>query len=221
MQKIDYKQKAEEIIKKLNENIFGKINIDEYFEPEYDEKGNVKGKKRKAVSLKKNQIMPALSPTSVNACFEGILRSYMPLSYGEAKMYDPQDFLSAYSEFCKIITHINEYLIFKMTKPHFCAFCGITTDTYNMLAQDVVFTDVIKWLNDSFASSIFVDSASGLYNSAAVINEGQTKDVGLNMVKNPEAVVFTNNQFINTKEIERQLRQFEQVAKIPSPKSQK
>lgn len=212
--KTDYKQKRIEIYNKIHEEIFVAITDDDLYNKEFDKEGNLIHIKRNKLSVKKNEIMPILTTTRVQTQLESIMRLYMPMNYNEARQLEPEDYLSAYSNYCTLIDSINKYVIFKTTKPSFCAFAGITVETFNNLMNDDVLGTTMKWIKDGLEASSFIDSASGLFDSKAVITEGQTKDSGLGMVKNPEALVFSNNTFINKQEIDKQLALFEGMAGI-------
>lgn len=205
----DYKEKCEEIKKRLKDELFSEFREEDFFDKEYDSSGNVINVNRKKVAVKKNQLLPILSPTRVQTRLESILRLYRPLTLTEAKSLNPNSFLEAYTYYCELIDFINKYIIFKTTKQSFCAFAGITVDTYNELGKNVDFEDTIRWINDGLVGAIFVDSASGLYDSRAIISEGQTKDAGMNLIKNPDSIVFKGNTFVNHQEVDNKILKFE------------
>jgi len=205
----DYKEKCQEIKDKMVSELFSEFREEDFFDKEYDRDGNVVNVSRKKVSIKKNQLLPILSPTRVQTKLESLLRLYKPMSFVEAKSLNPDTFIDAYRYYCELVDFINKYIIFKTTKQSYCAFAGITVDTYNDLMNEPNFETTIKWINDGLISSLFVDSASGLYDSRAIITEGQTKDAGMNLIKNPDAIVFKGTTFVNHQEIENKIQKFE------------
>lgn len=215
--KVDYEKKCNDIKLQLKADLFDEIDEESMWDIRRDKDGNETSRKKRAV--KKNEVSPSITPMAVQMELEELMRYYEPIPFSEAKELPPETYREAYKWYCNLMRYINKYVIMKSTRPNFCGFFGITIETYNLLMQEQAVQENLKWLFDGFTASDFVASSSGLLNSSAVVAEMQTKDAGLGLVKSPEAIVFSGNQFIDKQAVLNNLERFE--AMLPQPKAKK
>lgn len=215
---LDYEKKCKEIKEQLKSDLFDNINNDAY-DIKYDDYGNEVSRKKRAV--KRNEILPTITPMAVQMELEELMRIYEPIPFNVAKELEPSIYREAYKWYCNLMRFINKFVIMKSTRPNFCGFFGITIETYNLLMQEAMVQENLKWLFDGFTASDFVASSSGLLDSKAVVAEMQTKDAGLGLVKSPEAVVFSGNQFVDKQAVLNNLERFEAMLTAPNIKKKK
>lgn len=190
----DYKAKRERIEAELAERVFDHIKPEDVYDIKYDNAGNEIRKKRKVA---KGELKPVVTTSRVQAELESILILEEMKGEREIKETDPTEYFTAYSEYCKLVAYINQFVPFRANKQSYCGFVGILNDDFEDLLRDTTYGRVFKRIRDSFTGGSFIDASSGLYDSKAIINESQTRGDGLNMIKNPEIISYTNNQTLN------------------------
>lgn len=200
-----YAEKLEGIEKQLTDSIFYKITPESTMEVSTDTNGNAKVKK---ATFKKNEILPLLTTAQVNSKLNELLRVYRPLSLDDAKMMKDTDFLEALKYYMKLISWINNYLVYTPSKQTFCAFANITTAIYNELLADTNFQQVFSSIEDYLIDSNFTNAQAGIVDNKTTVIKLQTKEAGHNLVKNPEALTFNNFNLIDTQKVDQRLERF-------------
>lgn len=214
----DWKAKSEQLIEELGNSIFANLTEENSYDIKYNKFGEEIGRTKKRI--KKNELMPDISPAQVSTKLNRLLRIYRPMSLVEAKALDDTDYLEAYGYFLDVISYINEYCVFLADKQTFSSFCNITTDVYNELLGDPNYTQVFKGFEDDFVHSNFAVAQSGLVDSKTTITKLTAKEVGHNVVKNPESITynFTNN--VDKQQVLLALDKFDSMTKkLPNGKN--
>lgn len=214
----DWQKKSEKLIEELGNSIFANLTEENSYDIKYNKFGEEIGRTKKRI--KKNELMPDISPAQVSTKLNRLLRIYRPMSLVEAKALDDTDYLEAYGYFLDVISYINEYCVFLADKQTFSSFCNITTDVYNELLADPNYTQVFKGFEDDFVHSNFAVAQSGLVDSKTTITKLTAKEVGHNVVKNPESITynFTNN--VDKQQVLLALDKFDSMTKkLPNPKN--
>ena len=199
----DWKAKSEDVIKKLQEDVFSKINPEDSYVYRYDSYGNVTFKTKRA--LKKGEIMPSVSPAQITTKLNRYLRIYRPMTSKEAMTLADTDYLEAYGYYLDIISAINEYVTFVADKQTFSAFCNITVDIYNELLSDPKYNQVFSSIEDGFVQSNFSVAEAGLIDNKTVITKLQTKNAGHSLIKSPESITIVNNTKVDRVQIQQKL----------------
>ena len=191
---IDYKEKREKIQKELDERIFSQIEDDDIYDRRYDKDGNEIKKKR---TVKKNEVSPVVTASRVQSVIDSILILEEPMDLTTAKSLEPAEYRKACSEYFKLVDYINQYVPFRANKQTYCGFVGLLNDDFETLISDTYYGNTFKRIRDSFVGGAFVDASSGLYDSKAIIAESQTRGDGLNLIKNPEVLNYTQNNTVD------------------------
>lgn len=214
----DYEKKYKVIVEELDKDIFADLLPDKEMHLEIkDDDCEVKEtKQKKEVKRKflKNEIVPLLTPMQVSARLNELLRVYKPLNLEEAKTLEDKDYLEALKWYMKLITYINEYLVFLPSKQTFCAFANITTSIYNELLQMPSYTQVFNSVEDYIVDANFLSSQAGIVESKTTLTKLQTKDAGHNLVRNPEALTINTFTQIDTQEVKQRLERWRSMANI-------
>lgn len=192
---VDYEKKRKTIEKELYERVFSKINDDDIYERKYDKDGNETGKKKRAV--KKNEVMPAITASRVQSVLYSILILEEPMDMLTAKSIEPVEYRKACSEYFNLVDYINQFVPFRANKQAYCGFVGLLNEDFETLMSDPIYGNTFKGIRDSFVGGSFVDASSGLYDSKAIIAESQTRGDGLNLIKNPEVLNYTQNNTVD------------------------
>lgn len=211
----DYKAKRERIEAELKERVFDHIKPEDVYDVKFDQMGNEIKKKRKVA---KGEIKPVVTTSRVQAELESILILEEMKRESEIRKIAPTEYFTAYSEYCKLVAYINEFVPFRANKQSYCAFVGILNDDFEDLLSDQTYGRVFKRMRDSFTGGSFIDASSGLYDSKAIINESQTRGDGLNMIKNPEIVNYTNNNTLNYNKYDALIERINSVLPAPTTK---
>lgn len=211
----DYKAKRERIEAELKERVFDHIKPEDVYDVKFDQMGNEIKKKRKVA---KGEIKPVVTTSRVQAELESILILEEMKRESEIREIAPTEYFTAYSEYCKLVAYINEFVPFRANKQSYCAFVGILNDDFEDLLSDQTYGRVFKRIRDSFTGGSFIDASSGLYDSKAIINESQTRGDGLNMIKNPEIVNYTNNNTLNYNKYDALIERINSVLPAPTTK---
>lgn len=192
---VDYEKKRKIIEKELYERVFSKINDDDIYERKYDKDGNETSKKKRAV--KKNEVMPVITASRVQSVLDSILILEEPMDMLTAKSIEPVEYRKACSEYFKLVDYINQFVPFRANKQTYCGFVGLLNEDFETLMSDTTYGNTFKRIRDSFVGGSFVDASSGLYDSKAIIAESQTRGDGLNLIKNPEVLNYTQNNTVD------------------------
>lgn len=192
---VDYELKRKRIESELNERVFSKIGDEDIYERKYDKDGNETGKKKRTV--KKNEIMPVITASRVQSVLDSILILEEPMDMLTAKSLEPVEYRKACSEYFKLVDYINQFVPFRANKQAYCGFVGLLNEDFETLMSDTIYGNTFKRIRDSFVSGSFVDASSGLYDSKAIIAESQTRGDGLNLIKNPEVLNYTQNNTVD------------------------
>lgn len=213
----DWAKKSEDIIKKLDETLFSELTKENSYDIKYDRNGNeIRTKKQ----IKKNQVMPDISPAQVSTKLNRLLRMYRPMTLTEAKALDDTDYLEAYGYFLDIVSHINEYCTYVGSKQDFSAFCNINTDTYNELLNDPNYTQVFASIEDGFVQSNFSVAQAGLVDTRTTITKLQTKDAGHNLMRNVENITYNISNNVDKQQVLLALDKFDSMTKkLPNSKN--
>lgn len=209
----DWKAKSEDVIAKLNAELFDTIYDDDLYDFKYDKDGNLTSKTKRR--LKKGEMKPTISPAQVTAKLNRYLRVYRPMDTEEAKTLDDTDYLEAYGYYLDIISHINKYVTFLGDKQSFSAFCNINTNVYNELLAEPRYAQVFSSIEDGFVQSNFAVAEAGLVDGRTTIAKLQTKNAGHNLVKNPESITLVQNNHINTSQIDDMYAKYFGVSQKP------
>ena len=191
----DYEEKRKANEKELDERVFSKIDDDDIYERKYDKDGNETGKKKRTV--KKNEVMPAITASRVQSVLDSILILEEPMDMLTAKSLEPVEYRKACSEYFKLVDYINQFVPFRANKQTYCGFVGLLNEDFETLMSDTIYGNTFKRIRDSFVGGSFVDASSGLYDSKAIIAESQTRGDGLNLIKNPEVLNYTQNNTVD------------------------
>lgn len=202
----DWKAKSEDIIAKLNEELFDGIYEEDLYDYRYNKDGELMSKTKR--HLKKGEMKPIISPAQVTAKLNRYLRIYRPMTKEEAMTLTDTDFLEAYGYYCDIICHINEFVTFIGDKQSFSAFCNISTATYNELLAEPKYAQVFSSIEDGFVQSNFAVAEAGLVDGRTTVAKLQTKDAGHSLKKTDETVVYNVTNKINTSHIEELYNKF-------------
>lgn len=201
----DYEAKAKHIIDTLDTEIFNAIDKEDCFETTVSKSGSETKKKR---STKKNELMPTLSPALVAFKLDMLLRMYMPMNDGQAKMVEPQEYALGYVHYCSLLFHINKYLIFNGNKPYLCAFFGITSDIYNDLCADPTYSSVFKSFEDGLVGTSLLVGESGLLDSKMVATKLGAVGQGHSMKKADTTNVFIQHNRVDKMLVQSRLDEF-------------
>ena len=207
----DWKAKSEDVIKKLDEELFEGISSEDLFDFRYNKDGDIIGKTRRR--LKKGEMKPVISPAQVTAKLNRYLRIYRPMTKDEAMTLPDTEYLEAYGYYLDIISHINEYVTFLADKQTFSAFCNINTATYNELMSEQKYAQVFSSIEDGFVQSNFAVAEAGLVDGKTTVAKLQTKDAGHNLIKNPESITFVQNNRVDRVVVNEQLNKFQSMIK--------
>lgn len=209
----DWKSKAEDVIAKLDTELFNEIYDDDLYDYKYDKDGNLTSKTKRR--LKKGEMLPTISPAQVTAKLNRYLRVYRPMSLDEAMTLADTDYLEAYGYYLDVISHINKYVTFLGDKQSFSAFCNINTSVYNDLLAESGYSQVFSSIEDGFVQSNFAVAEAGLVDGRTTIAKLQTKNAGHNLVKNPESITLVQNNHINTSQIDDMYAKFIGISQKP------
>lgn len=209
----DWKAKSEDVIAKLNADLFDTIYDDDLYDYKYDKDGNLTSKTKRR--LKKGEMLPTISPAQVTAKLNRYLRVYRPMTLDEAMTLADTDYLEAYGYYLDVISHINKYVTFLGDKQSFSAFCNINTSVYNDLLAEPGYSQVFSSIEDGFVQSNFAVAEAGLVDGRTTIAKLQTKNAGHNLVKNPESITFVQNNHINTSQIDDMYAKYFGVSQKP------
>lgn len=200
----DWEGKANEIIAKLDEEVFDKISDEDVYGEKKDFYGNViKWKK----AIKRNELKPTLSPTQITTKLTRYMLIYRPMDLRQAETLEPEDYIKANLSYLDIISHINDYITYLPSKQELCQFINITVDTYNQLLENPKYTDTFKAFEGSFINNNFNSAQAGMIDSKTTITKLQTKDEGHSLVKSPESVTLINTTKIDKVEIGQKFEQ--------------
>lgn len=210
----DWKSKSEDIIEKLNKQLFDKIEEEDTYDIKYSKEGVETSRTKKRV--KKGEIMPLISATKVATLLNRLLRVYKPLTYKDALSIEPQEYLEANLYYLDIISHINDYIIFLPSKQSLSGFLSISVDTYNELLSNPAYSEVFKSFEDGFVDTNYMSAQSGVVDSRSTMTKLQTREAGHNLVKNVDFVKLNVSNQINTSQIDDMYAKF-----LGATKSQK
>lgn len=211
----DYKAKRERIEAELKERVFDHIKPEDVYDVKFDQMGNEIKKKRKVA---KGELMPAVTTTRIQNEIESILIKEELKTETEIRAISPSEYGEAYSEYCLLVSYVNKYVPYRANKQSYCAFVGILNDDFEELLSDQTYGRTFKRFRDGFSNGTFQDAGSGLYDSKAIINESQTRGDGLNMIKNPEIVNYTNNNTLNYNKYDALIERINSVLPAPTTK---
>ena len=201
----DWKAKSEYIIEQLNETLFKGLTEESSYNVKFDQFGNeIKTKKQ----IKKNEVMPLISPAQVSTKLNRLLRVYRPMTTEDAMTMQDTEFLEAYGYYLDIISHINQYCTYIGSKQEFSSFCNINTDTYNTLLGTSAYSQVFASIEDGFIQSNFTVAESGLVDTKTTIAKLTTKEAGHSLKKADETVVYNINNGINKEQVRNMLDKF-------------
>lgn len=192
---VNYTKRREMIQQELDERIFSNISDDDIYDRRYDKDGNETSKKKRTV--KKNEVLPAVTASRVQSVLDSILILEEPMDLTTAKSVEPVEYRKACSEYFKLVDYINQYVPFRANKQTYCGFVGLLNDDFETLISDTYYGSTFKRIRDSFVGGAFVDASSGLYDTSAIIAESQTRGDGLNLIKNPEVLNYTQNNTVD------------------------
>jgi len=177
---------------------------------EYEEvKADVTGRK-----FYKNQINPIISPTKITIELNALLRQFKPMTLVEAQTISADDYLKAFNEYSRIISHISDFLMsYVPSKQTFCAFCDITSDIYNEMLVDTTYSQVFKSFEDAFVDSNFTMAQAGVVDKTVTLAKLQTRDAGHNLIKNPEILNLSVNNITDKSQVREKLDKFSAMVK--------
>lgn len=187
----DFKEKADKIIEELNDDILSKLDS---------------GKKQ---YVKKNEIMPAISPTLINCRLNRIFFSFVPIDNPDD--IEPCLYLKAYSEFSRVMEFINRYIVMNSNKQLYCLFVGITTNDFNRLSSVPRFSAIFERIITALSGQDFIGAESGLLESNAVITKMQARDMGLNMQQTDETIIQIQQNKVDKVQVLNELTHFRQL----------
>lgn len=188
----DWEGKSKKIIEALDKELFENIDIDDAYAYKFDKDGNVTSKTKR--NVKRNEILPTISPAQVTIKLNRLLRIYKPMNVAEAMTLKDTDYLEAYGYYLDIIFHINKYTTFLGDKQTYSAFVNISTDTYNELLTDQRYCQVFASIEDGFVQSNFSVAQAGLVDNKTTIAKLETKGAGHSLIKSPEALIINYNK---------------------------
>lgn len=201
----DWKSKSEYIIEQLNESLFKGLTEESSYNIKFDQFGNeIKTKKQ----IKKNEVMPIISPAQVSTKLNRLLRVYRPMTTADAMTMQDTEFLEAYGYYLDIISHINQYCTYIGSKQEFSSFCNINTDTYNTLLGESAYSQVFASIEDGFIQSNFSVAQAGLVDTKTTITKLTTKNAGHSLKKAEESITIVNNTKVDKVLVNQQLDKF-------------
>ena len=201
----DWKSKSEYIIEQLNETLFKGLTEESSYNIKFDQFGNeIKTKKQ----IKKNEVMPIISPAQVSTKLNRLLRVYRPMTTADAMTMQDTEFLEAYGYYLDIISHINQYCTYIGSKQEFSSFCNINTDTYNTLLGESAYSQVFASIEDGFIQSNFSVAQAGLVDTKTTITKLTTKNAGHSLKKAEESITIVNNTNVDKVLVNQQLDKF-------------
>lgn len=207
----NYQQRMSAAFAYLDKTLFSKISDGDVYSSKVDEFGNeTKTKKR----VRRNEIMPTLTPQQVYYRLDGYLRSSLMMTASEARKLPAEKYLEGNFWFSELMSRINEYVVFNANKQLLCAFLEIDEDTYAEFLMDGEYCTVFKSIESSFIGGGFVTSESGLVDTKAVINRLQTKGAGHNLIKNPDNLTIIANNKLDDGSIQKRLSKIASVVGI-------
>ena len=196
----DWKAKSEDIIAKLDAELFNKISEDDSYDIRYSKDGEELSRTKKRV--RKGEIMPLISSTKVATLLNRLLRTYKPLSYNDALSLEPEEYIEANLYYLDIISHINDYIIFLPSKQSLSAYLNISVETYNELLMNPIYSEVFKSFDDGLVDTNYISAQSGVIDSKSTMAKLTTREAGHNLVKNVDFVKISANNTINVANID-------------------
>lgn len=196
---LDFKSKADKVIEELRDTV---LNITE--NDAYTDEARTKKK-----TVKRNEIMPTVTPTLINCRLNRIFFAFAPIENPES--IEPNAYILAYSEFSRIMEEINRFVVMNANKQLYCLFTGITTDDFNRLSIIPAFAPAFSRIITALSGQDFIGAESGLLESNAVITKMQAKDMGLNMRQTDETIIQIQQNKIDKVQVLNDLTHFRQV----------
>ena len=210
----DYKAKYEELVERLNNDLFNDVVA------KLEEEAEEKKKQPKfnqpydnSTKYSKNELRPTLTPMMVTSRLNRYLRVFRPMNFEDAKAIDDMEYIEAFGYYCDLISYINDYLVYMPDKQTFCAFVNITTDIYNELLSDPLHAQVFKSFEDSFVQTNFSAAQAGIVDTKTTLAKLQTKDAGHNLIKSPDNITVNNYNSIDKAAINLKLDHFNSMVK--------
>jgi hypothetical protein len=208
----NYQQRMQAALSFLDKTVFSRLADDDIYSVSMDELGNEKKTKKR---VRKNEIMPTLTPQQVYYRLDSYLRHTLMMTPAEARELSPEKYLEGNYWFEELMFQINLYVIFNANKQLLCAFLEIDEDTYAEFLTDSKYDTVFKSIESSFIGGGFVASESGLSDTKAVINRLQTKGAGHNLIKNPDNITIINHNKLDDNSIQKRLDRIASVVGLP------
>ena len=207
----DWEGKSKKVIEALDKELFENIDMDDAYSYKYDKDGKLIAKTKR--SVKRNEILPTISPAQVTTKLNRLLRIYKPMTLKEAMTLEDTEYLKAYGYYLDIIFYINKYTTFLGDKQTYSAFVNISTDTYNELLTDQRYCQVFASIEDGFVQSNFSVAQAGLIDNKTTIAKLETKGAGHSLIKSPEAVIINYNPKVDKTLINEKLNKFLSMTK--------
>lgn len=199
----DYVSRTNNIIKQLK-----KLKLDDFVK-ELEEvrsfNNNVIPKMRKPE--------PKIDETQFSILLNDLMRNNRPMTYHETAMLSADDVYIAFREFSRLITYLNEYLLLIPDKPLFCAYFGISTDTYKRLSEEQRLIDIMRYIEDYLQGIMTTASKNGVVKERSAIMQLTAKDgIGHNVVSASEQVVVQNNTLkLDMRELEEKRKMYQNL----------
>lgn len=192
---LDYEAKYHEIVELLNEELF--CGITEETTTQVNAITNISKKKR----TQKNEILPMLTANQVYDTVSLCLRKNMPMDLSQAQNLDPQEYQNALYWFIKTMQYIGKYICMMPNIPLYCAFVGITSDTYEILRADPIYSTVIKGVNNYIDGGDFVASQANMSDNSATRFKLQANEIGGGVTKQIEKITVNQTNYISENEM--------------------
>lgn len=156
---------------------------------------------------------PKIDETQFSILLNDLMRNSRPMTYSETAVLTPDDVYLGFREFSRLITFLNEYLIFIPDKPLFCAYFGISTDTYKRMQEEQRLIDIMRYIEDYLQGIMTTASKNGLVKERSAIMQLTAKDgIGHNIVSASEQVVVQNNTLkLDMRELEDKKKMYQNL----------
>lgn len=199
----NYIERTENIIKHLKETKLDKHSKDLEEVKEFND--NVIPRMRRPE--------PKIDETQFSILLNDLMRSSRPMSFHETAILTADDVYLGFREFSKLITFLNEYLVLIPDKPLFCAYFGISTDTYKKMQEEQRLVDIMRYIEDYLQGIMSTASKNGIVKERSAIMQLTAKDgIGHNVVSASEQVVVQNNTLkLDMRELEDKKKMYQNL----------
>lgn len=156
---------------------------------------------------------PKLDETQFSILLNDLMRRNRPMGYSEILALTADDVYIGFREFSRLITFLNEYLILVPDKPLFCAYFGISTDTYKRMQEEHKLVDIMRYIEDYLQGIMTTASKNGAVKERSAIMQLTAKDgIGHNVISASEQVTITNNTLkLDMRELEDKKKMYQNL----------